>query len=189
MNQTHTLAHKLRLALCCVGRPRKHFCMRPIASILFSLTLGVTASFATDLAIVRVLPDYQPVGSFVRISEYFSGKENTGGATIVRTQPARRDGYYFLVRVKTTAPIEVAWIEAQVITPTAPEPRTDSFAVSLPKVGSQVIKLGLTGTDWPSPKAIPVAWKLRLLAADGKELATEQSFLWSKPSGPAVAAK
>ncbi len=189
MNQTHTLAHNLRLALCCAGRPRKHFCMRSIASILFFLTLGVTASSAADIKIVRVMPDYQTADSFVRISEYFNSKENTGGATILRTQPAHREGYYFLVRVKTTAAIEVAWVEAQVITPTSPEPRTDSFAISLPKAGSQVIKIGLTGTDWPSPKAVPVAWKLRLLAADGKELATEQSFLWSKPPGPAIAAK
>ena len=188
MNQTHTLAHNLRLALCCAGRPRKPSCMRPIASLLFFLTLGVTASFASDLKIVRVMPDYHPADDFVRISEYFNGKENTGGATVLRTQPTRRDGYYFLVRIKTTSPIEVAWIEAQVITPTNPEPRTDSFAVSIP-AGSQVIKLGLTGTDWSDSKAVPVAWKLRFLAADGKELATEQSYLWSKPPGPAVAVK
>jgi len=192
MNQTHTLAHNLRLALCYAGRPRKPFCMRPIALILFSLTLGATASFASDLnalKIVRVMPDYHPADDFVRISEYFNGKENTGGAIVVRTQPAHREGYYFLVRVKTTSPIEVAWIETQVITPASPEPRTDSFAVSLPAAGSHVIKFGLTGTDWSDSKAVPVAWKLRLLAADGKELATEQSFLWSKPSGPVVAAK
>ncbi|HTJ78923.1 MAG TPA: hypothetical protein VL357_07985 [Rariglobus sp.] len=162
--------------------------MRPIASLLLSLTLGVTASFAAELKIVRVMPDYQPADAFKRISEYFNGKENTGGAIIVRTQPAHREGYYFLVRVKTPAPLEVAWIETQVITPTNPEPRTDSFAVSLP-AGSEVIKLGFTGTDWPDSKAIPVAWKLRFLSSDGKELATEQSYLWSKPPGPAVAVK
>ncbi len=189
MNQTHTLAHNLRLALCCAGWPRKPFCMRPIASLLLTLALGATSVFAADLKIVRVMPDYHSADSFVRISEYFNNKENTGGATVLRTQPARRDGYYFLVRVKTTAPIEIAWIESQVITPTNPEPRTDSFAVSLPKIGSQVIKLGLTGTDWSDAKAVPVAWKLRFLSADGKELATEQSFLWSKPPGPAVAVK
>lgn len=188
MNQTHTLAHNLRLALCCDGPSRNPFRMRPIASILFSLILGVSASSAADLKIVRIMPDYQPADAFVRISEYFNGKENTGGATILRTQPARRDGYYFLIRVKAAKPMEVAWVETQVITPTSPTPRVDSFAVSLVP-GSQVIKLGLTGTDWPEPKAVPVAWKLRILSADGKEMATEQSFLWSKPPGPTVAVK
>jgi len=187
MNQTHTLARNLRRALCCADRPRKTFRMRPIASLLTLLLLGTTAAFAGELQVVRVMPQYQPADAFVRISEYFSGKENTGGATILRTQPAQRAGYYFLVRVKTTAPVEVAWIETQVISPAAAEPRTDSFAVSLP-AGSHVIKLGLTGTDWPGPKARPVAWKLRILGADGKELASEQSFLWSKPDA-VVAAK
>ncbi len=180
MNQTHTLARNLRLSLCCAGRPRKTFCMRPIASILLVLTLGLSSALAGDIQVVRVMPDYQTADSFVRISEYFTGKENTGGATILRTQPASREGFYFLVRVKTANPIKVAWIETQVITPTAPETRTDSFAISLP-AGSHVIKLGLTGTDWPDSKAKPVAWKLRFLSADGKELAAEQSFLWSKP--------
>ena len=189
MNQTHTLARNLRLSLCCAGRPRKTFCMRPIASLLLVLTLGFTTASAGDLQIVRVMPDYQPADAFVRISEYFNGKENTGGATILRTQPSSRAGFYFLVRVKTDKPIDVAWIEAQVITPTVPEARTDSFSISLP-AGSHVFKLGLTGTDWPDPKAKPVAWKLRFLSVEGKELASEQSFLWSKPpAAPPLAAK
>ncbi len=178
----------MRLSLCCSGRPRKTSCMRPIASLLLVLTLGFSSALAGDLQVVRVMPDYQTADSFVRISEYFNGKENTGGATILRTQPASRAGFYFLVRVKTAKPIEVAWIEIQVITPTAPAARTDSFAISLP-AGSHVIKLGLTGTDWSDPKAKPVAWKLRFISADGKELATEPSFLWSKPSAaPPIAA-
>jgi len=162
--------------------------MRPIASLLLFLALGASAALGADLKIIRVMPSYRTADSFMRISEYFNGREDTGGATLLRTQPARRDGYYFLVRVKTTAPIEIAWIETQVVTPASPEPRTDSFAVSLP-AGSHVIQLGLTGTDWPSPKAVPVAWKLRLLSSEGKELASEQSYLWSKPPGPAKAAK
>ena len=106
----------------------------------------------------------------------------------MRTQPSSRAGFYFLVRVKTDKPIDVAWIEAQVITPTVPEARTDSFAISLP-AGSHVIKLGLTGKDWADPKSHPVAWKLRFLSADGKELASQQSFLWSKPPAtPALTA-
>ena len=162
--------------------------MRPIASLLLFLALGASAALGADLKIIRVMPSYRTADSFMRISEYFNGREDTGGATLLRTQPARRDGYYFLVRVKTTAPIEIAWIETQVVTPASPEPRTDSFAVSLP-AGSHVIQLGLTGTDWPSPKAVPVAWKLRLLSSEGKELASEQSYLWSKPPGPAKSAK
>ena len=42
---------------------------------------------------------------------------------------------------------------------------------------------GVTGADWPGEKkAHPVAWKLALLAADGRVLAEQKSFLWEKPA-------
>ncbi len=182
MNFIHSLAHKLRLALCCAGRPRKSLPMRLLASLL-ALTLGSTSALAGGVEVVRLLPEYLPAASFVRVSEYFNGKENTRGATIVRTQPASRDGFYFTLRTKSAAAIELAWVELQIIIPTSPEPRTESFAISLPR-GSHLIRFGFTGTDWPDPKARPVAWKLRLLGADGAELAIQQSYLWSKPDAP-----
>ncbi len=155
---------------------------------VIALALGSSASaFADNVKVVRLLPEYIPAASFVRVSEYFNGKENTRGATIVRTQPVSREGFYFNLRTKSDTAIELAWIELQVISPASPEPRTESFAVSLPR-GSHLIRFGLTGADWPGPKARPVAWKLRLLAADGAELASEQSYLWSKPDAPSVPA-
>ncbi len=186
MNFIHSLACKLRLALCCAGRPRKSLHMR-IPALLFALTLGSSSVLAGGVEVVRLLPEYMPAASFKRVSEYFDGKENTRGATILRTQPASREGFYFNLRTKSATAIEVAWIELQVISPVSPEPRTESFAISLPR-GSHLIRFGLTGKDWPGPKARPTAWKLRLLAADGAELASEQSFLWSKPDAPAPAA-
>ncbi len=183
MNFIHSLAHNLRLALCYAGQPRNSLHMR-IPALLLALTLGSTSALAGGVEVVRILPEYRPAASFVRVSEYFTGKENTRGDTIVRTQPASRDGFYFNLRTKAETAIELAWIELQVITPTSPEPRTESFAVSVPR-GSHLLRFGLTGTDWPDSKAHPVAWKIRLLGADGAELATEQSFLWSKPDAPA----
>jgi hypothetical protein len=45
------------------------------------------------------------------------------------------------------------------------------------------LHLGLTGADWPGGKAAsPVAWKITLLAADGRVLAEHKSFLWEKPA-------
>jgi hypothetical protein len=186
MNSIHPLARNLRLALCYAGQLRKSLLMRLLASLI-ALTLGSTTALAGGVEVVRLLPEYLPATSFVRVSEYFTGKENTRGATIVRTQPASRDGFYFNLRTKTDTAIELAWIELQVISPTSPQPRTESFAISLPR-GSHLIRFGFTGTDWPGPKAHPVAWKLRLLGADGAELATEQSYLWSKPDAPAAKA-
>jgi hypothetical protein len=156
-----------------------------IPALLLALSLGATSALAGGVEIVRLLPEYHPASDFVRVSEYFNGKENTRGATIVRTQPASREGFYFTLRTRTDAAIDVAWIELQVISPTSPEPRTESFAISLPK-GSHLTRFGFTGKDWPDAKARPVAWKLRLLGQDGAELASEQSFLWSKPDAPAA---
>lgn len=162
--------------------------MRLLASLL-ALALASTCATAADnrVEIVRLHPEYMPAASFVRVSEYFNGKENTRGATILRTRPDSREGFYFNVRAKTDTAIELAWVEIQVISPASPEPRTESFAISLPR-GSHLIRFGLTGADWPGPEARPVAWKLRLLSADGAELATEQSYLWSKPDAPTASA-
>jgi hypothetical protein len=155
-------------------------------SLLLALTLGCTSVSASGVQVVRILPEYMPADSFVRISEYFSGKENTRGATILRTQPKARDGFYFNLRTQTDAPIELVWVVLEIITPASAETRIESFAVSLPK-GSHLIRLGLTGKDWPNAKDRPAAWKLRLLGVNGAELASEQSYLWSKPDAPTPA--
>lgn len=186
MNIIHSLAHKMRLALCCAGHPRKSLPMR-LSALLLTLTLGCTSAMAGGVEVIRLLPEYMPASAFMRVSEYFNGKENTRGATILRTKPESRDGFYFNLRTKSDTAIELAWVELQIITPASPEPRTESFAINLPR-GSHLIRFGLTGTDWPDRKARPVAWKLRVLGADGAELATQQSYLWSKPDAPASAA-
>lgn len=157
------------------------------SALLITLAFGCATASAAGVKIERMLPEYMPASSFARVSEFFDGKENTRGATVLRTQSSSRDGFYFNLRTRCESAIDVAWVELQIITPAAPEVRTESFAVSLPK-GSHLIRFGVTGKDWPGPKARPVAWKLRLIEADGAELASEQSYLWAKPDAP-IAAK
>ena len=157
-----------------------------LPALLLALTLGCASVSASGVKVVRILPEYMPADSFARISEFFDGKENTRGATIVRTQPKSRDGFYFNLRTQAEAPIELAWVVLEIITPASAEARVESFAVSLPK-GSHLIRLGLTGKDWPSPKDRPAAWKLRILGVNGAELAMKQSYLWSKPDAPTAA--
>lgn len=161
--------------------------MLRLSSLLIALSLGSVA-IAGEVDIVRILPEYRTADSFVRVSEYFTGRESTRGATLLRTQPEAREGYYFALRTKALVRHEIAWLELQIITPFSPEPRTESFATTIP-AGSHLTRFGLTGADWPDPKARPVAWKLRLLDADGAELASEQSYLWSKPDAAAAKAE
>jgi hypothetical protein len=131
---------------------------------------------------VRVWPRWRSADSFKRISEYFDGVENTSGQIIRRTHPEIRAGYYFLARVKHPAKsLAGAKFLLQIITPFAPEPKAYTFPVDA-EPGEHVFELGLTGGDWTGGNGVhPVAWKLELRAADGRTLASAQSFLWAKP--------
>ncbi|MDR1011581.1 MAG: hypothetical protein LBM04_10765, partial [Opitutaceae bacterium] len=115
-----------------------------------------------------------------RIPEYFTGRENTGGQVILRTRPEKREGYYFFTRMKTPAGIDGARIVIDVIMPTSADPKTYTLSAPPLRKGTVLLNPGLTGDDWPDPAAHPTAWRLRLLAADGTELFTQQSYLWSK---------
>jgi len=135
------------------------------------------------IAITRVWPDYRPADSFDRISEYFTGRENPGSEITLRTHPETRTGYYFLTRLKIPANVTLtdAQLEIAIITPDTPVKKT--FLLRIPvelRAGAHLLNPGLTGPDWPYPdaKTQPVAWRLRLLAPTGAELATAQSYLW-----------
>jgi len=147
-----------------------------------ALLLLAPLTGAAEAEFVRVWPQWRDAASFDRIGEYFGGRENTAKQVVLRTHADARDGYYFLVRVKSTAALAGAKFELHVIRPDAPEPKIFSFPTAAP-AGGAVFELGLTGADWPKGKdAHPVAWKLALLAADGRVLAAQTSFLWEKPA-------
>ena len=153
----------------------------------FALCLILVASAcsaaAADIRIARAFTGWRDADSFKRISEYFDGKENTGGQTILRTHGDQRGGYYFLIRTHNAGPELPVTITLSLITPTNSKTVTYPFKADL-KAGDTVFNLGLTGADWPNPKAHPVAWKIDLTGADGKLLATEKSYLWEKPGTP-----
>ena len=148
--------------------------------VLLSLVFASATLRAAEIEFVRVWPSWRAAESCVRISEYFTEKENTAGRTLLRTQATSRAGYYFLVRIKApgTAPAGAKFV-LNLITPTDSAGKTYTFPLSAAVGG--VFELGLTGTDWPNQKTHPVAWKLELLAADGHALASAQSFLWAMP--------
>jgi hypothetical protein len=156
--------------------------IRIIRGCVFLLAVAVASASAADLTIVRVFTGWRDGASFKRISEYLDGKENTGGATILRTHPEQRTGYYFLLRLANTgAPIKVQF-QLQLIEPGVAAPRTTVFPAEI-RSGSGAYQLGLTGPEWQDTKAQPVAWRLLVIATDdGRILATEKSYLWEKPA-------
>ena len=154
-----------------------------LRACLLGLALATTAASAADVTIVPVFTGWREADSFKRISEYFNGKENTGGQLILRTHPEERSGYYFLLRLNHASAAVNAQAVLQVITPDTAAPRTFKFTVTLAD-GKTMLNLGLTGADWPDLKINPVAWKLDLLTADGQLLASERSYLWENPVTP-----
>ncbi len=160
---------------------------RPVlAAISAALVLSapVLAS-AADVKLVRVWPEYRETSRFVRISEYFGGKEKAP-ELIVRSQPDSRAGYYFLARFQSAQALPGSILAIEYFLPGDELARVQFFPIDLPK-GSRAVLAGLTGADWPGRKVEPTAWRLRLLGPAGTEVAREQSFLWSLPPAPPAA--
>lgn len=152
--------------------------------VLAGLAAGpsVLGAKESELKIVRVFTGWRDAESFKRISEYFDGKEHTGGEVVLRTHPELRAGYYFLARVTNPGTALDAKLVLQVVLPGNEVPHTFTFPVSL-STKSTVFNLGLTGADWPDAKSHPVAWKLDVVGGDGQVLTTEKSYLWERPAG------
>lgn len=155
--------------------------MRPLL-VLFFVFASLASARAGEVEFVRVWPEWRNADSFKRISEYFTGRENTGRELVRRSQPDSRDGFYFLVRLRNDGPGQpAAKLVLSLIKPDAPQTRVYTFPVPI-EAGEHVLHLGLTGKDWAGPKVHPVAWKLEAVATDGTLLASSKSFLWEKPA-------
>lgn len=155
--------------------------MRFVSAALFCLIALAASAHAAGVEFVRVWPGWRDEESFVRISEYFTYRENTGRETVLRTQPDARAGFYFLTRTKTDAAISGATFKLEIVSPGNPQPRVYSFSADIPR-GSRVFQIGVTGSDWPDEDTYPVAWRVTLSGSDGTVLTSAQSFLWSNPS-------
>lgn len=154
--------------------------MRSAWLLLFALPFTSNLS-AADVELVRVWSGPRTAASFERISEYFTGRENPGNQTILRTQPTERAGFYWLIRTHCATAQPSVTIELAVTPPGAEHPILHTLRTTLP-AGKHVTLAGLTGSDWPDLEAEPVTWRLRVLAADGSELASEKSYLWTGTS-------
>lgn len=154
--------------------------MRVLALLL--VLAATTAATAAEVKIVRVFTGWRDAASFKRISEYFTGRESTGGEIVLRTRPEARGGYYFLVRTANAGAAVEANFVLHVVTPASNQPRVFRFTAPLP-AGKAVYQLGLTGADWPDSETDAMAWKLVLADAAGTPLAEAKSYLWEKPAG------
>jgi hypothetical protein len=156
--------------------------MRSLFALIVVAATSLVGASAAEVEFVRVWPGWRSAESFERISEFFTGEENTGRETVLRTHPGRRDGFYYLVRTANSGEtLTGATFVLRVIAPSEPDPKVTTFPVDLPP-RSKVFLLGLTGPEWPHEEVHPVAWKLELRSANDTVLASAQSFLWEKPA-------
>lgn len=156
--------------------------MRHFLAGLLLLLLAPALS-AAEVELIRVWPAWHNEEDFERIGDYFgrSPENGPGREIVLRTHPESRAGYYFLVRLKNTTEAAGIKFELSVIRPDALRATVFTFPATL-RTRESVYQLGLTGADWPSGRKVhPVAWKLAVLAADGRVLAEQKSFLWEKP--------
>ncbi|RKZ91707.1 MAG: hypothetical protein DRQ40_09545 [Gammaproteobacteria bacterium] len=159
---------------------------RPLSVIFLGLTLALGASIANAVDSVdftRVRPAYREAKSFKRISEYFTGRENTGKTIVFRTQKEDRNGFYFSFRIETErgSTVPSGTIVLQLYAPGTIEPTEYVYELETQDKHWVPILIGLTGTDWEDPEANPVAWHLEFRDTGGNLLGSEDSFLWRLP--------
>lgn len=148
-----------------------------LITVILALGIGLTATAAADIELVRVWPGYRDAASFTSASEYFDGPAAKSHLIAQRSQPNHRAGYYWLVRTKSSTSISQAKVRLEVTRRGTTQAESYEFAVDIAR-GSHAVPIGLTGSDWASPEDVPVAWRLTIQTPEGAPLATQSSFLW-----------
>ena len=154
--------------------------MKRVRKLLTSgLLLALLPSLYPETKITSISEVYRTENDFVRIPEYFTGKEYFGKQVVIRTGKGRA-GLYFVLELNH--PLfnlpEKSSVLVRVIRSDHPEAKLYKFELPRKKISGSEILLGITGTDWNSSEIKPVAWRIELQDKNGKLLAAKQSFLW-----------
>ncbi len=147
-----------------------------IAFVLFAVTVPLYPS----VEIKMVQPRYLEEKDFERIQEYLTGKEVHGRRLIMRTQPARRAGLYFILTLSRSASTLPSDAKIRIELVPEGEPNPKSFTLEFPENRRHARELfvGLTGSHWPDPDTTPLAWKVSLVGPTNEIIHQKESFLW-----------
>ena len=140
--------------------------------------LGLVACGNLPTGIAYVHERYRSAADTARASEAFHAKEHHGDDVVFRTQEKSREGYYFYVQLDQVPPPDGRLILEVVREENRPPVRFDFSLKLLPRGWFGELVIGLTGQDAGPSTWRPVAWRLSVTDAQGKALATRQSFLW-----------
>lgn len=117
-----------------------------------------------------------------RASEAFQAKEQHGSDVVFRTEEASRPGYYFFLKLDLDPPADGRLI-LEVVRTENTRPERYDFALNLQPQGPLgEFLIGLTGKQAGESKWRPIAWRVSIVDAQGKILASRHSFLWGTPT-------
>lgn len=152
----------------------------PASFLFFFLSLTFCLEARVNLEVRKKA--FFPKDAFLRIPEFFSGAEYEGIKVYCRSSDASRAGFYIVVKVSGSVakiPTQMLW-SLDWVMPHVPRPRTKQIPIENPNIFGKEVFIGLTGKDWSGQSVQPLAWCLKLLDGEGREIAQNQSFLWSK---------
>ena len=143
--------------------------------------LCVGAQAAPAIEISRVTTHVFGHDDFVRLGEYFTGGEDAGRRTIVRTDNLQRSGYYLVVDLDEPLSGLASGSAAVLdyVTSASGEQQRLEFPLDAGK--GRTLLIGLTGPEWDSLENPLLAWRVSLIGPGGEELASRHSFLWQMP--------
>lgn len=142
--------------------------------------LSITSPLDSEIEIKLVQTRYFLEEDFSRIREYFKGKEFSGRRLAVRTQSDQRTGFYFVLTLSRNAaalPSETK-VRIEVITEEELTARSFEFELPLKRPFTRDLFLGLTGSHWPNPNTVPLAWNISLIGPSEEIIDQQKSFLW-----------
>ncbi len=150
----------------------------PVTQLTICLFLCNT-NFLWGNSVKKIHTEYFTEYDFLRIPEFFSGKEFTGSRVIVRSSPVRRGLYFSITLGKKSSHIRKGKrVELQLIDTTSLFSRDFSF--SLPEIShnQKDLFIGITGADWNQSAMNLVAWKVEIFDSSKEPLFSSQSALW-----------
>ena len=154
--------------------------------LLFRITLAALlfSAVPSSGSIDNMEQVYFAEDAFTRISEFFTGKEDRGNRSILRSHPDARAGHY--VKFNLAKPYAVDHCRLEVLALGVKEIVTYAFKVEESWTVEKAIYLGLTGPEWSQKSQPPIAYKVVLLDAAGNTIASARSFSLGRwiASGP-----
>lgn len=132
----------------------------------------------SPFCIESVLVRHYTAFDFMRIAEFFTGREHTGGDTILRVDELCRAGIYLVVELnKAVCELpEDAEVVFQYILSDCHEVKKKNFELKSKGGPSHWLFVGVTGLEYQGVCQTFLAWSLEIYA--GGQCVTQHSYLW-----------